>query len=350
MTIPERRPGLPLDPLHALHNLIKPTPRLQGFPILMFPLYLNPPTHLLRKTFRPQHQPPSHLGLKPFFLSLPDPILHQGPVRRLAIGAGSVQQRRTLQPFRVPMVARIRAVGAPLVLPQTLEPALSFLACRRPCQAPSFRRLLPFPQLKRLRGYGVQMDVHAHFQPPRAVLDQNPLEPFPVKVAGPIVSPVVPDPVTTVQPLDGPADIPFRRTHQQVVVVGHQAVGIHTHPETFPHRFHQLQKAHVIPPLRKDPLPVVAPAAHMIPPTAHSNPDMSRHTTLPISSLFRCQRICAMWRCVPYACYDRPELAAPVLSRHARERMSEPAPMPKLRHSRFPRHAYGVGGTRTRIL
>jgi hypothetical protein len=119
------------------------------------------------------------------------------------------------------------------------------------------------------------VDVHAHFQSPGAVFDQDRLEPFPVQVAGPVVLPVVPDPVTAVQPLNRLAEISVRRADQQMIMVRHQAVRIHMHPETFTEGFHQLKKVCVIPSLRIDPLPVVAPAEYMIPPPAHSNPDRS---------------------------------------------------------------------------
>src|SRR2546425_13352954 len=86
------------------------------------------------------------------------------------------------------------------------------------------------------------MQVPAQLQGPPGRIDQNRLEPSLKQVAAAPVPSIEPLTVTDVQPLQPPAQIPLRQLQQQVIVVGHQDVGVHVQLEEFHHFSHQVEE------------------------------------------------------------------------------------------------------------
>src|SRR5271169_5017163 len=67
--------------------------------------------------------------------------------------------------------------------------------------------------------------------------------------------------VGRLDPSDSSAEVPSRRTHENVIMIGHQTVGVHA-KTTLRHRFgERLQKSFPIPIISKD-LPLFVAARH----------------------------------------------------------------------------------------
>src|SRR5207247_8111485 len=98
------------------------------------------------------------------------------------------------------------------------------------------------PQPVTLHPNRIQMQVSAQLQRPLGRIDQNRLEPSLKQVAAAPVPSIEPLTVTDVQPLHPPAQIPLRQLQQQVIVVGHQDVGVQVHLEELHHFSHQVEE------------------------------------------------------------------------------------------------------------
>ena len=77
--------------------------------------------------------------------------------------------------------------------------------------------------------------------------------------------PVVPLRVYAIDTAHRPREIPQGRAHQQVVVIRHQAVGVHLQPEALRRFRKRLQKELVGLALRKAHLPATATVHHVVP-------------------------------------------------------------------------------------
>jgi hypothetical protein len=106
------------------------------------------------------------------------------------------------------------------------------------------------------------------------------------------------------QPTHGLAQIGPRRFHQQMIMIGHETVGVEAHPELVNHLFERMQKTLAVLVIVEDCPPLVAPRHHVIDRTGKLNTYGSRHAPKIASLSLFCQvsRVDPVTNLISYGC------------------------------------------------
>ena len=115
------------------------------------------------------------------------------------------------------------------------------------------------------------MHVAPHFLKARFILDDHRAKAPLKQMATAPVAPVEPDALTDVQPLDRPAQVGLGRFQQQMIMVGHEHIGVDANPKPFRQGGQQLDEPMAVTVVAKNVSPLVVAGGVMVAPAGQLN-------------------------------------------------------------------------------